>query len=66
MDTVRAEDLTLSNTENSLKTKINEFNSAFKMVIDLGKSVGFAIVKDNKVIFAHTLASNQYLSNLLV
>ncbi len=63
MDTVRAEDLTLGNTENSLKTKINEFNSAFKMGIDLGKSVGFAIVKDNKVIFAHTLV-DMSISNL--
>lgn len=38
-----------------LKSKIDEFNSAFKLGIDLGtKNGGVALVKDNKIIFART------------
>ncbi len=38
-----------------LKSKIDEFNSAFKLGIDLGtKNGGVALVKDNKIILART------------
>lgn len=38
-----------------LQSKINEFNSSFKLGIDLGtKSGGIALVKDNDVVFART------------
>ncbi len=39
----------------ALRSKVNEFNSAFKLGIDLGtKTGGIALVKNNKVILART------------
>ncbi|MEM3180926.1 MAG: HNH endonuclease domain-containing protein [Candidatus Micrarchaeaceae archaeon] len=50
-----AEDVNIQKIPEQLTERIKEFNSAFKLGIDLGtKTGGVALVKDNNVLFAKT------------